>query len=245
MPLYYDSDTKTSDDFYSLSLDGKGKKKLFSVATSEDKRVSGPGTMITNDGKVIFLHWVSEKDDNGGMLRINLETQELEQFTMGCHNATPFIHGPYVSPGEAPYLAYTCDERNRIWHFVSTETWEISSQAFPQPSGLYKTNDVYFMNDKLAIITDDYQFSQADVKCLYYMETREKECLDDVPNWWNPVSGGSPDGKNVVVWVSEGGAEDNGNGGIISMGCIENPNDEFAAGWTFPSMKNVPFWELT
>lgn len=244
MPLYYDSDTKTSDDFYSLSLDGTGKKKLFSVATSEDKRVSGPGTMITDDGKVIFLHWVSDSENKSGLLEINLMTQKLQQFDMGCPNATPYIHGPYISTGDAPYLAYTCDERNRIWHFVSTETWEISSQAFPQPSGLYKTNDIFFLNEELAIISDDFPYSKADVKCLFNLETGEKECLKDVPNWWNPVSEVSSDGQNVVVWVPQGGAEDNGYGGIISLSCIENPEMDNCEPMKISTPKDVPFWSF-
>jgi hypothetical protein len=244
MPLHFNTDINNEEEIYSLSLDGNQKEKLLSISSQDNREFNGTETTVADDGKTLFLHWVSESENKGGMLKIDLVAQMIEQFTMGCSNATPFIHGPFVSPGTVPHLAFSCDGKNRVWHFVSTETWEISSQAFPQPSGLYKTNDIFFLNDNLAIISDDFPYSEAEVKCLFKLDTGEKKCLKDVPNWWNPVSKVSPDGQNVVVWVPQGGVEDNGYGGIISLSCIENPEMDNCMPLEIPAPKDVPFWSL-
>ena len=116
------------------------------------------------------------------------------------------------------------------------------SEAFPEPSSENHKNDIFFLNDNLALISDSFPYSKSDVKCLYKLKEAEKTCFTQVPNWWNPVSESSPDGDNVVVWISDGSGEYDGHGGIVPLMCIEMPDAEDCVPEEFPELEGVPFW---
>jgi hypothetical protein len=228
------------EDIYYLSLDGKKSGRFFSLLPANDERL-GIGSRIVDGGKVILLNWLSDRTNVGGFLKIDLETQETQQFSMGCPNSVPALHGPYVSPGQEPIIAFSCDNSNKVWHFVSPKDWEITSEVFPSPRA-GKKNDLKFIDSDLAVLSDGFPFTDASVKCIYKANEEEKKCFDDVPNWWNPVSQASPNGENVVVWVADSNRPDGGYGGIIQQRCIENPEGENCIPEEIPTLIDTPFW---